>query len=571
MATDESAVFLDTEQHEVATASVSARLIVSAPPGSGKTEVVAARLQYLVEDAGLEPASELLVISFSRAAVSAVRRRAASGPGMAGLSVSTIDSLAARILDDKDVNDWQALSFDARVERARGLVVAAGELPNELADLRHIIVDEVQDVVGVRAQLVLEILRLLPLDVGFTLLGDSAQGVYNFQLHGDASGMTSSDFLTATRAGCSVGQVQLHGQYRARSADTRRAAELSRAGDRATGLRNLVASLPSAGSCSGLAGILRRWQGTTAVLCRTNGEVLVTARALWQSGLPATIRAVAEELPLAPWIAASIGDLSGSSLPKDAVIGALNAMNLDAERLWRLLKSTERDRRAPDRLAVGRLAARLAAGAVPVELRADAGPIVVSTIHRAKGLEFDNVVLINRDRLLPAHADEEDAAVAYVAATRARDRIAVATCELPPFLLKDRDRWLVSGHQKWMTSSFELRGIDCVGADCAIGPDTAVGAPGRAIINPARSDLIRPVYDLLVNGSLVGRTSEQFGELLASRLRGPRRKGRPWPDIDGLAVESLATYVDARPGAQRSFSLGARLAGLGHLNWDGVK
>ena len=45
-------------------------LYVTAGPGSGKTETVSARIQYLLDEEGLS-GQEVLVISFSRAAVEA--------------------------------------------------------------------------------------------------------------------------------------------------------------------------------------------------------------------------------------------------------------------------------------------------------------------------------------------------------------------------------------------------------------------------------------------------------------------------------------------------------------------
>ena len=45
--------------------------------------------------------------------------------------------------------------------------------------MRHVLVDEIQDLVGPRAQLVMALLRLA--DAGFTLFGDPAQAIYGHQ------------------------------------------------------------------------------------------------------------------------------------------------------------------------------------------------------------------------------------------------------------------------------------------------------------------------------------------------------------------------------------------------------
>ena len=97
-----------------------------APPGSGKTEVVAALLEHFVDE-GLDSFGELLAISFSRAAVGALERRIGRERGTR-VAIRTLDSLASRILDEADDQDWRTLSFDERIARAVALVEAGSEL-----------------------------------------------------------------------------------------------------------------------------------------------------------------------------------------------------------------------------------------------------------------------------------------------------------------------------------------------------------------------------------------------------------------------------------------------------------
>ena len=72
---DAVAFELDESQRAVAEAPADARLLVIAGAGQGKTEVVASRIEYLVEDEGLSASTEIMALSFSRAAVHAVRTR----------------------------------------------------------------------------------------------------------------------------------------------------------------------------------------------------------------------------------------------------------------------------------------------------------------------------------------------------------------------------------------------------------------------------------------------------------------------------------------------------------------
>jgi DNA helicase II / ATP-dependent DNA helicase PcrA len=62
------------EQKAIIPAPATARLLVEAGPGTGKTEVVARRLAWLLGAGNLRP-GDILVLSFSRSAVKALVAR----------------------------------------------------------------------------------------------------------------------------------------------------------------------------------------------------------------------------------------------------------------------------------------------------------------------------------------------------------------------------------------------------------------------------------------------------------------------------------------------------------------
>ena len=68
-----------------------------------------------------------MAISFSRAAVGALERRIGREGGMR-VAIRTLDSLAARILDEADDQDWRTLSFDQRI--ASGSQIRGGRTAN---------------------------------------------------------------------------------------------------------------------------------------------------------------------------------------------------------------------------------------------------------------------------------------------------------------------------------------------------------------------------------------------------------------------------------------------------------
>ena len=71
----------------------------AAAAGTGKTHTLAGRLTRLIERDGLGAGDDVLVLSFSRAAVAELRRRIS---GLAGdaryVGVATFDSFATRLL-----------------------------------------------------------------------------------------------------------------------------------------------------------------------------------------------------------------------------------------------------------------------------------------------------------------------------------------------------------------------------------------------------------------------------------------------------------------------------------------
>lgn len=84
--------------------------------------------------------------------------------------------------------------------------------------------------------------------------------------------------------------------------------------------------------------------------------------------------------------------------------------------------------------------------------------VYVMTIHKAKGLEFDNVVVYNvsHDVFPPAHLRNVDemARLLYVALSRARRRVCVTSCgALSPFLSSSSE---VMEHFQWITEEEKL-------------------------------------------------------------------------------------------------------------------
>lgn len=584
-----SDVALDTDQLAAARIAPQDCQVVIAPAGTGKTESVAALVEHLVTSEGVIASQGILVLTFSRAAVTAIKRRlGGKDSALRATNVRTLDALAARLVSTAETADEPARSFDGRIEQATR-ILRRDVVSDELTAVEHVIVDEVQDVVGVRAEFVLEILRATRSHAGFTVLGDPEQAIYNFQIK-DTGGVTSEQFLGYLDQQFAPVLKVLGTNYRAASDDARRFASL---GSQLQGLddrrriaavRGELASVTPVGHVTEMPAFLSKWSpGTTAFLCKTNGVALAVRDALRANGVEAALQSSAEQRGVAAWVAGAV-DASKSKLKRSVFMDQWDETSgrspADA---WRLLKQAEREFATGDSLHVARLARAVALRDVPAELLEPAdADVLVSTVHRSKGLEFDNVLLVNTGRWLSAEASNDDASEAYVALTRSRDRVFAVDQAIDRGLRRDKksDRWILQGPKAWQTFGFEVRPADTrTHTDPGRAPDVAqyirddtnIGDEVELRLNKAFSDLSRPIYDVEHGGRRIGVTSEEFGFSLQRRL-GSVRAGRGWPRIHGLRIDGFETRGCgpelAAPGVL-SLWLGVVVTGMARLDWNG--
>lgn len=574
----EPEVVLDEDQQRVAQAGAGERLYVVAGPGSGKTETVSARIAHLTQEEELT-GDALLIISFSRAAVEAVQRRQRTTAPHSAAWVATLDSLASRLLTDAGI-DVSGLGFDARIRSLLEGLNANEDITDQLRDVEHLIVDEVQDVVGIRADLLAVLLTALPATSGFTLLGDPLQGIYDFQL---VPGSLTADTLRAKAISLGATEISLHGQYRAKTADATRAMasrQESGIGPWIHTMETHVNKMPRV-KADQVADWITATAGSIAVLTQSNAQALVVTRELHSRGIPAELLGPATRRPLAPWIAGDLGDATG---PFDFESFKERMSDTDDETIRDRWLTLRRLTRAKGRsLDVGAAAKRLAAGVVPVSLYSERRRVTVSTIHRAKGLEFDRVLLLDPKDWYDKDDKDAYARSLYVAITRPRHRL--FTFSPPP----DTRFWSADGaaqrvtrrpHGKKGIIGFEVRGSDWRNN---IPPD-ATGEPARAQailgaltpesrpypvevrFNPYDATSLRPSFDAFVDDQRIGTLGDDFKDDFV------RRTGRcePWPRLEGLflvGAETVAGPAQHGSVGKNGLWLSPLIVGPASLNW----
>lgn len=610
---------LTDEQRPIVEAPVDARLLVTAGPGTGKTHTLIARLGWLVETAGLSPGHEILVLSFSRAAVREIRRRLGDATGGAAYAQAlTFDSFATRLLSELVPGGaWLSQGYDERVRSATTLIAGGSSSVIAPADqtaarevlgaYQHILVDEVQDLVGVRAELVKALLETCP--GGFSLFGDPAQGIYSFLLDG-ADRATGSRVLYEWVERRFAADLERHMLTMAHRFETTAARRALWAGpglnapspdydDVLARLQDTCARLTCVGTIETAVDHIRRLDTRTAVLTRTNGEALLVSRTLHGLGVAHAYRRPATDRMIPAWIAILLNDVEHGRMGHSAFLERAHERlpegSPSPDAAWRLLKRL--DGPPYDSLDIAHVADAVRSGYVPDELvdepQAD---VTVSTVHRAKGLEFDCVVVLEPNGLrdeTDAVEIAEEARVLYVALTRPK-RFLFRMARMNTWGIQQAtvdERW-IRRYQRGGTTNFEIRGDDThaadpagghmlprtdpVGLQCYLASCVRRGDPVTLrLLTPAELDEPYACYAVEHRDRLVGVTSERFAETMYRALKPYPSWRVKWPvRIEDIYVEGVDT-VAGTGAAGRRCGLGSsglwlriRVAGLGKLRFE---
>ncbi|MGW1084936.1 UvrD-helicase domain-containing protein [Streptomyces sp. NPDC002596] len=611
---------LTDEQRAVVEQPWDARVLVTAGAGAGKTHTLVRRLDALCGHEDPEEAleaSDILVLTFSRAAARELRQRITRhGERARRVRAQTFDAWAYGLLRQAypDI-DWGAASFTERIEGAARAVEKGAVEAGDAVPPSHVVIDEVQDLLGARRDLVEALLDRYQESCGFTVVGDAAQSVYGFQIadlteRADETGRFF-DWLRASYADDLV-ELRLTGNFRAVTPEARIALghgpllqnviDADEAAARYEELSELL--LAPANGMGDLTDPftldgLRLFPDTCAVLTRDNRQALVVSELLHEHGVEHRLRRPLEDRPVPYWVAELLRRTDSVTLSEDRFRALLAEIPLpyepDLDTLWAVLR---RAARGPGRgvLDLDLLRRLVADGRFPDELATpETERIVVSTVHRSKGLEFDRVIVLAPPTLaeLRKQFKEEldlpaEARALYVAMTRARQDLYHANPpELPIFKRaggRKNGRRFLGG---W--KSYDRKGIVGESGDvCADNPPChetdAVAvqayllehvAPGHEVVLRRRHDLPlgewqSPPYVLLHGGREIGEASERFRQELFQVQKVNRTWNPWWPDeIHGLRVDTLesvagSTAAGANAGlGDRGVWIAPRISGIG--------
>lgn len=453
------------EQHAVIEAPCDEWLLVVAGPGTGKTQVAAMRLVHLMRQ-GLQPA-QILVLSFSRSAVATLTRRLASFrlddesivEDLRHLAIRTFDSWAFRMLRQSGASVAELLSqsHDQNIAQVTtALNQSSREMLDRLAGISHVIVDEFQDLPGVRAEMVTSLLSRLSSDggrrVGFTVLGDPVQGIYRFAARSGGNPIPADPWLDLkNRMGPELREIALTRNHRSTEQLAGMAASLRKilssdaldAEKKLAAMRRFLDRLPASALDARLdsAWLSQLPEGSLAILTRTNGETLRVWKMLLGDSIEGPSVSVrmrlAGTVSSAPaWISALLSRFKHPTITRkvfefayakvDSELGTDTCRDLNLppiEVAWRRLARASGASDMVTSIDLEELRKRLEwPDSFPDDQVGEDAAVYITTVHQAKGMEFDNVALLDaRAREDDDQPDDplEEANVGFVAVTRA--------------------------------------------------------------------------------------------------------------------------------------------------------
>jgi hypothetical protein len=440
------------------------RLRVEAGPGTGKTYVACARVAALIAQ-GVPP-SRIWLISFTRTAVVEIRTRIAvaldSPADAASVCVATLDSQSWALQSGFSSGARLTGSFDQSIETTLTLIEDDEDLRDYLGSkIRHLVVDEGQDIVGSRAKLTLAIIRALGEDCGVTVFADEAQAIHGFGEEGGRQRPVGPPLLKQLE-GERFGHAALTTVHRTSRINLRtllvdvRRKVLSH--QESPGARRKVIEADIRRCADEDAGSVHDLQledvpDNALILARRRVDILLLSS--MQAAVPHRLRMSGLPVCLQPWPAVLFWDYTGTRLTRTHFEQLWVERSVsqqpgspDCESAWRLLVELAGETSAT--VGMDRLREALARANPPMLFCTPEfghhGPIL-GTIHASKGREADDVTLyLPRPDERPKGPDakndpEEEIRVLFVGATRARQYLRVGSASAV--------RATSTGHRVW--------------------------------------------------------------------------------------------------------------------------
>jgi hypothetical protein len=450
----------DESQRAVIQSAPNARILVDAGPGTGKTAVACGRVAWLIDHMGISP-NNIWLISFTRTAVQEIRNRIGeflvNGSDVYSVRIATLDSHAWMIHSGFDRNSELLGSYDENIRELTRKIKEdrQGLISEYLQTVEHLIVDEAQDIVGIRADLVMEIVRRLPENCGITIFSDAAQAIYGFSLDEEVREIKERQKTLPEKIvdeyGNDFTEFQLLKVFRTdlprlkRLYTSLRKEVMKPADNPHQKYNDIHQGIQDLANLKKIDPVNPRhiFPNNCLILYRRRSEVLLAAHNI---GNPHRIRMSGLPVAIYPWVGACLGEFTERRLTKktfDDLWGTLINKNqisdgISSETAWaQLIQIAGESNTVVD---MKMLRQYLGRSKPPAEFTLPeigiTGPIL-GTIHASKGREADQVRLMLPTRKKEGsglNSDyEEETRVIFVGASRAKKWLGVGSGYTWPF------------------------------------------------------------------------------------------------------------------------------------------
>lgn len=425
---------------------IDSHIILNSGPGTGKTYTIIQRLIYILKN-NLCNADEINILCYTRSAKNVIETKINEAvkngillPSAKNICVLTFDSYATYFLiDTEDISsDYQKMDYNQRISSFNEKINS-----ESLENIKYFIVDEIQDLVNERAEMVLKILNCISCSCGYLIAGDKCQSIYDYAADGDVK-IDSVEFYNQLNK-----QFPEDIQKYEISVNHRQSGSLD---NQANEMRRVLLEKPIKKQNEYVGNTLKKYlkstikqyiknysdkmtEVPTAILCRGNGEAEYVNALLCKEKIPHKLNRGRDNAGSLPrWIADVFWDYCKDDMTKEDFIERFeyrvylkSHSNNNAEEMWEKLhklsvinETDENRKNDASRISLRNLFRQLSvASMIPKEIYEESPNLVVSTIHKAKGSEFEDVLLcdysIKNDK-----ESAEEARIGYVAFTRAK-------------------------------------------------------------------------------------------------------------------------------------------------------
>lgn len=587
---------------KIVKADINSKILVNAAPGSGKTYTAIHRLEYIIRNQLVKDFSDVLVLVYTNAAKNEILARREAGildgtlPYSArSIDVCTFDSLATSYLATVEAQ-FGHLDYNGRIKLFNDRF-----LKDNFSNFEYVIIDELQDLVNERAKMTLNILSAI--QGGYLLLGDKCQAIYDYDCHAGDS-VSSVDFYKHLDELLphDVLKYELSGNQRqidelAALSDNMRCALLEFDPPDANDLiADELKHISIVGSIERYD--FRKLTKRTAILCRNNGEAEYVSHLLHKKSVRHTLlRSVGQATTLKRFIADCLWDYHAESRLSRPVFverycARVLADEVSASEAFNALSEAVYDE-VKEIIDLEKLAQALS---MPLPRLSDAllneddYLLTVSTIHKAKGREFDTVFLLGSG-FAPNNENTEESRVWYVGCTRAKSELFRMT-KANLFLKRSitySPRWMqLNSHRvKWtqqlmshcrnvvlgLPMDFDEAGFvkgsfsTAIKTQEYIAQEVNVGEVVEVV-------LVNGKYQVEHFGNVVGYLSDTMSSQLLDIARESNPASGAPPYLSSIYVSNIVTVTplrfpeDAPPYFRESrFWLGLELTGFPKIDW----